>query len=95
MEWHENLNADGEFILNVAWKAAHNPYLLINDGNWKDYRSGNKPYKDLPVSDNAADIGIAFNPATIRSEHQLHVHVVRPRKTLLLVCLRVGHGGGS
>ena len=74
VEWYENYEDYGEHLLNLAWSAAYNPYWLIYSGYKKLTK---RTYVDLPVQDNAAHIGIAFNPATIRSMHQLHIHIVR------------------
>lgn len=74
MEWRDNYTPKGEHLLNMAWYAAYNPYKLIYG---KHTKLAKVPYVDLPVQKNAANIGIAFNPATIRSMHQFHIHIVR------------------
>jgi hypothetical protein len=77
----DNLLAEHELLLSMAWKAAFDPF-----GAWEGKECTSKTvinangiketYNNLPVATNAADIGIAFNPGTIRSVHQLHIHIV-------------------
>lgn len=57
-----------EKIWDLAWKVAYKPYSVL---------SGNiGPMPGLPVADWSCQIGIGLNPASARSMHQMHIHVV-------------------
>lgn len=89
----QNQSEDGEMTLTMAWHSAYNPYGLYYKGAGPKYPPSesscdqfpkSKLFEDLPVADDAANIGIAFNPATIRSVHQLHIHIVSlPRRACI------------
>ena len=79
------MRGEHEHLLNVAWHAAYNPfYWMTGEGDKADncytkkvrYDGRDAEITDLPVATDAAEIGIAFNPGTIRSVHQLHIHIV-------------------
>lgn len=77
----ENLSTDNEFLLTMAWHSAYNPNgLFYGKGPQGSIAAECNKYKqvydDLPVADDTRHIGLAFNPATIRSVHQLHIHSV-------------------
>jgi hypothetical protein len=65
---YQNQGADGEMTLTMAWHSAINPFGVIYGGKGPLRKSDcnmypKKPeFKDLPVANDASNIGLAFNP---------------------------------
>ena len=59
-----------EHIWDLAWKLAFKPYSQL---------PFTAPFSvpDLPVANHSCRIGIALNPASARSQHQMHIHIAR------------------
>jgi len=64
-----------ENIWDLAWRLAYKPYQQLPFMPF-----GSVP--DLPVSDTSCNIGLAINPASARSQHQMHIHIARIPTTL-------------
>lgn len=67
------LSAPALLLLSCAqaWSAAFEPYTTIPAS------AGSVPH--LPVAASPSDIGLGLNPASGRSMHQLHIHMVGER----------------
>lgn len=59
-----------EKIWDLAWRAAYKPYEQLTSVPFRSV-------PDLPPSDTSCNIGIALNPASARSQHQMHIHIAR------------------
>lgn len=69
-----------ERIWDLAWKLAFDPYSQL---------PFTPPFSvpDLPVANYSCRVGIALNPASARSQHQMHIHIARvptPLRQLLV-----------
>lgn len=69
-----------EKIWDLAWKLAFDPYSQL---------PFTLPFSvpDLPVANYSCRVGIALNPASARSQHQMHIHIARvptPLRQLLV-----------
>lgn len=64
-----------EHIWDLAWLLAFKPYQQLP---FLPFGSE----ADLPVSVTSCNIGIALDPASTRSQHQLHLHIARIPSTL-------------
>lgn len=69
-----------EKIWDLAWKLAFDPYSQL---------PFTTPFSvpDLPVANYSCRVGIALNPASARSQHQMHIHIARvptPLRQLLV-----------
>lgn len=75
IEDRQVLTSKLENIWDLAWRLAYKPYQQLPFVSFGSVR-------DLPVSDTSCNIGIGLNPASARSQHQMHIHIARIPTTL-------------
>jgi CDP-diacylglycerol pyrophosphatase len=72
--------SDYEYIIKAAWDAAFQPKTALGPDAYNAVSNSlvdasGHVLGHLPVSTYAANIGIGLNPATTRSQHQMHIHI--------------------